>query len=883
MKELRKTIFYQRHVDLKAKMVEFAEWCMPLHYSMGIIDEHLATRSRAGLFDVSHMGRFVFRGEDALPFLQYVLTNNADALGVCESQYTIIPDSEGGAIDDAYLYRFFKDEYILIVNASNTQKDWDYFQEIIKRFKKLEMIDQTEDLVMISLQGPLSRAILNELIDSGFLPEPLRNKLSIVTMSNIKVLISRTGYTGEPLCFELFVSRDDALTIWDILIEHGAIPVGLGARDTLRIEASLPLYGHELGIDPEGKEIPIFSCPLAKFAVSFSPLKGDFIGKNALIKQFEAFKKILDGDYSLIKDLPRLIMPLTLEGKNMARTGFKVFSENRCAGYVTSGTVTPYYKFEGEGILSKLTDEKGMRSVCLALVDSNFHAGDSVDIEIRGKRTKAVIVPSHLRSEAPPYARAFLHNHTVKKEESVLDESGYIKKVNFLLNKAYENTIWRQRECINLIPSEQTQSPMTRLLSVMDPAFRYGEHRRVKAFYDADIFYYQGIDFIKEVERLLEKELCIFLCCREVETRLISGQMANIAVFSAIVDYINRFDRKSEQRKIRCVLNNHIVKGGHLSSQPMGALQDFVARDPKTEKPAVINFPVLSENPYKIDACACKELIAEYKPELIIFGKSVVLHPEPVAEIRAFVDELSINCIIMYDMAHVLGLVGPHFQQPFKEGADIVTASTHKTFFGTQRGIIASNYSKQDKRYEFWETVNKRTFPGCVSNHHLGTMLGLLLSTYEMNYFKDEYQKKVLKNAKAFARALKDTGINVEGDPEVAYTETHQVIVSVGYAKGPEMAKKLEENNIIVNYQASPKEEGFTASGSLRLGVAEMTRFGMEEKDFKTVAQFIHDVVIEGKTVKEKVKSFRKKFTNLKFCFSGKEFDAIIEKLHKLI
>jgi aminomethyltransferase len=186
--------------------------------------------------------------------------------------------------------------------------------------------------------------------------------------------------------------------------------------------------------------------------------------------------------------------------------------------------------------------------------------------------------------------------------------------------------------------------------------------------------------------------MCRFLGCAEVETRVISGQMANMTVFSAMVDYINRVDRKSEPRRIRQVMNNYIGKGGHLSAQPMGALRDFVARDPKTERPAVVPFPVLRENPYKIDVPAALDLIDEFRPEFIIFGKSMVLHKEPVAEIRRFLDDQRIDAVILYDMAHVLGLVGPHFQEPFKEGADLVTGSTHKTFFGTQRGIVGSPF-----------------------------------------------------------------------------------------------------------------------------------------------------------------------------------------------
>jgi aminomethyltransferase len=424
---------------------------------------------------------------------------------------------------------------------------------------------------------------------------------------------------------------------------------------------------------------------------------------------------------------------------------------------------------------------------------------------------------------------------------------------------------------------------MVRLLSVMDPVCRYAEHKQVMAFSEAEIFYYQGTDFIAQVEELLNNEICQFLGCAQVESRVVSGQMANTAVFSAMVDYLNRADRKSEQRRIRKVLNHHLIKGGHLSAQPMGALRDFVARDPKTEKAAVVNFPVLEDNPFQIDIPACLEIIAEHRPELIIFGKSMTLHTEPIGEIREFVDTEGIDCRILYDMAHVLGLVGSYFQRPFEEGADIVTGSTHKTFFGTQRGIIGSNYILDEPDFEFWEAIQRRAFPGSVSNHHLGTLLGLLMAAYEMNFFKDDYQKKVLANARAFACALRTCGLDVAGDPDISYTQTHQVILRVGYAQGPEIARQLEENNIVVNYQAVPEEEGFTAAGALRMGVQEMTRFGMEAEDFQELAQLIYDIVVHNRIVKEKVVSFRKRFLEMKFCFSAQQFEDRISRLHQLI
>lgn len=883
MNGLKRTIFYDRHVALGAKIVEFGGWEMPIFYPAGILEEHLATRKKAGLFDVSHMGRFIVKGTGALKFLQHVLTNNAEALNIRETgaQYTLIPNETGGAVDDAYLYRFVEDEYLLVVNASNREKDWEHLNLHLKDFQDVELIDKTSDIAMIALQGPMSRHIIKEIIESGQIPEPIRNAVSIVTISGATVKLARTGYTGEPLCFELFIDRDDSLMVWDKIIAKGAAPIGLGARDTLRLEAGLPLYGHELGIDHEGKEIPILSCPLAKFAISFSPLKGNYIGRSELIKQHNAFKKIVSRDYSLINDLPRMSRPIAVTGRGIARDGAKVFKGKKYVGYITSGTMVPLWTVEGEGLSSSQTDHHQLRSICLGYIDSDILEEERLTIEIRGKAVDAVVVKHHMRSEAPPYARPIVFDH--KLEEKELPAGDTQSRVGRLLEKTLENTLWRQKSCINLIPSEMTISPMTRLLSVMDPAFRYAEHRKSIAFYDADIFYYQGTDFICEVERMLEEEMRKFLGCDNVETRLISGQMANTAVFSAMADFINRADRKSEPRRIRQVMHNHIGKGGHLSAQPMGALKDYVARDPRTEKPAVVNFPVLADNPFKVDVPAALKLIDEYRPELIIFGKSMVIHKEPVAEIRQFLNIQDIKSVVMYDMAHVLGLIGPHFQQPFAEGADIVTGSTHKTFFGTQRGVVGSNFKENEELYTLWEALDRRTFPGSVSNHHLGTLLGLLMAAYEMNYFKDEYQSKVIANAKSFARALKDCGLDVAGDPAIDFTETHQVIVHVGYSRGPEIAKQLEANNIICNYQASTDEEGFTASGALRMGVSEMTRFGMEANNFQLLADLIKEVIINNANVVAKVKNLREKCSKLKFCFSDSEYDDVLQKLHELL
>jgi aminomethyltransferase len=874
MNELLKTVFFKKHQDLSAKLVEFGGWEMPIQYPYGIIKDHMTCRQKAGIFDVSHMGRLYFKGHDTLAFLQQMLTNNAAALEAGESQYTLIQNQAGGAIDDAYLYRFKKDEYLLVVNASNREKDVTHFKQYLKNYSDIEMHDRTFETAMISLQGPASKAIIEKIITRGCLPEPARNHLSIVHIGTAQVDLARTGYTGEPLGFELFVENEYALEIWDLLLEKGAEPIGLGARDTLRLEACLPLYGHELGIDHEDNEIPVFASRLSKFAVSFSPLKGEFIGKQALHAQYQALKSIVDKNFDDIIALPRMVTALAITGKGIAREGYKVFSNNQHVGHVTSGTMVPFQEAVGSGLEGKFHQDPKRRAVALALIDSNILEGQTLEIEIRKKRCAAVVVPYHMSSEAPPFVRAIPHDQLELKSEN--PAAGVIRdQAKALVTKALFNHGWRQHQCINLIPSEMSQSLMSRVLSISDPVNRYAEHKEIKAFSGEDVFYYQGTSFIDNIESLLNQEFQNFLGCKAIESRVISGQMANTAFFSALVDFLNRADRKSEQRRIKKIMNNHIIKGGHLSAQPMGALRDFVARDPKTEKAAVVNFPVLRDNPYKIDIEACEEIIKTHQPELVILGKSMILHKEPVAQIRSLVDAHAPSCIIMYDMAHVLGLYGPHFQEPLEEGAHIVTGSTHKTFFGTQRGVIASNFIPEDPRYELWEAVKRRTFPGSVSNHHLGTMTGLLFAAYEMNQFKEEYQKQVILNAKAFAKALKDNGMNVAGDPDISFTETHQVILNVGYGKGAKVAKDLEANNIIVNYQATPMEEGFTASGALRMGVSEMTRFGMKEEDFKELASLMSDLILKDMAPKEEVTAFREKFMEMQYCFKPEDFDMV--------
>jgi glycine/serine hydroxymethyltransferase len=459
--------------------------------------------------------------------------------------------------------------------------------------------------------------------------------------------------------------------------------------------------------------------------------------------------------------------------------------------------------------------------------------------------------------------------------------TSFSEKIFSLGQKIEQNNRWRQGESFNLIPSETTPSLLVKLCEISDPSGRYAEHRTMKG---EEIYFYQGTDFIRDVEIEAQKELGQFFRCSDVELRPISGQMANEVVFKGMVRFINRNRPEGQpMRKMRLVMNNELTKGGHLSSQPMGALFNFVDENPKTGKENVLNFPVSQDNPYKTDLDKLGELLEEHRPELVIFGKSMFLYPEPVDFVARLVKGWPERPVIMYDMAHVLGLYGA-FQEPLPEGADVITGSTHKTFFGPQRGIIAGNFPSGSPLRNFWLDVKSRAFPGSTSNHHLGTLLALLMATYEMNAFKEEYQTKVRQNAKAFARALKNYGIPVEGDEKDGFTETHQVLIRVrAYGPAQEVARRLEENNIVTNYQALPDDETFLDASGIRTGVQEMTRFGMAEKDFDALAGYVAEVVIRNKKVKEEVRRLRRNYLEMKFCVPLKDSLPVAAKILKSI
>ncbi len=419
---LKNTILNKWHRDNKGRMVPFGGWDMPVNYSTGIIAEHLATRKTAGLFDISHMGRLRITGQDALPFLQHTLTNDASQLKPGTAQYTIIPNDTGGAVDDAYLYQRDESDYLLVVNASNTPKDISWLTSYLKEFHQAQMEEITSELFMASLQGPESPAILRALIDSNepkniaALSELPRNTFKEVSVMGYPVTISRTGYTGEPFSFELFTPTDFAVEMWDKLLDvgqtSGLSPVGLGARDSLRLEAGYPLYGHEFGEGIDGHQIPIFAVPLSRFAVSFAEEKGNFVGREILKNHSDEVSARQAGelDQSLkTLDLPKRFFCVQIIGKGIARQGHEVsLPDGEIAGRITSGTMVPYWDFEDKNP----GETSSKRAIALAYLQANLKAGQLLQIYDGRQMLKAVITKRHINSKNQPFARAEIYQNS---------------------------------------------------------------------------------------------------------------------------------------------------------------------------------------------------------------------------------------------------------------------------------------------------------------------------------------------------------------------------------------------------------------------------------------------------------------------------------------
>jgi len=361
----KRTPLYQAHIDMGAKMVEFAGWEMPLSYT-GIIEEHLAVRNAAGLFDIGHMGKIKVEGEGALPLIQKLTTNDASRLEVDQAQYSIVCNEAGGVIDDILVYRL-PGFYMIISNAVNFDRVLNLF---LKEKGSDSKVEPLSSWTMISLQGPKSELILGQICD---IPRKSlkRNSVAKGKISEIEVLVSRTGYTGED-GFELLFDSSSAIEIWTDILKvgapHGLKLCGLGARDTLRLEAALPLYGHEYAAEISPIE--------AGYSWAVKLEKGEFTGKSALLKiKEDGPKKVLSG--------------IALEEKGIPRSGFPVYSEEGLKnkiGDVTSGTYSP--------LLNK--------GIALCYVDrelSNPEIEVFIKIRDKGVKGKIVTLPFYKRKE----------------------------------------------------------------------------------------------------------------------------------------------------------------------------------------------------------------------------------------------------------------------------------------------------------------------------------------------------------------------------------------------------------------------------------------------------------------------------------------------------
>ena len=391
MSELKRTPLYDAHVAAGGTMVDFGGWEMPIQYPAGIVSEHLYDRKHCGIFDVSHMGRLIVEGPDRVAFLQKVLTSNVAKLVPGRAQYCIIPTETGGAVDDAYLYMYEEDRYMLVVNASNTDKDLAHFAKYLPDYD-CTVTNITDTYSSVAVQGPDAEKILKILTGGAEITGPRKNDLGEVVMEGRTVRTSRTGYTGDPIGWELFIDAGEVNWLWNRLVELGAQPTALGARDTLRLEAGLPLYGHEMGEDAGGAEMPVFAVSLAKFAVSFAEEKGDFVARDLLLAQKE-------------QGTPRKVVSVALTDRGVMRAGMDVYKDGVHIGWVTSGTMVPYYQFDESG---EPLDKIGKRSIGFAYIDADVTMDDVIEIDVRGKRLKARRVTRHMDQNTPPYGRAVI-------------------------------------------------------------------------------------------------------------------------------------------------------------------------------------------------------------------------------------------------------------------------------------------------------------------------------------------------------------------------------------------------------------------------------------------------------------------------------------------
>jgi aminomethyltransferase len=354
---LHETPLHDRHAALGARMIDFAGWLMPVQYA-GILEEHRAVRGRAGLFDLSHMGELFLEGPEAGTALAGALTTNPPALGEGRAQYSMIVAADGGIIDDLIVYRLAADRFLVVANASNARTVSDALAERITGFKAV-LDDRSLAMALVAIQGPRSVEIMRPLTDVDL--ATLRYyAIAEGMVAGIPGLVARTGYTGED-GFEVFVDNGRAVELWDALMAAGSAsglaPIGLGARDTLRLEAGMPLYGNELD-----RTTNPYEANLGRVVKLDKP--GDFVGRAALEKAAR-------------EGVARRLVGLVMRDRGIARHGYPVFSGDRPTGIVTSGTQSPSL---GEAIAMAY------------VATSDAEPGTMVAVEIRGQRVPAEVV-----------------------------------------------------------------------------------------------------------------------------------------------------------------------------------------------------------------------------------------------------------------------------------------------------------------------------------------------------------------------------------------------------------------------------------------------------------------------------------------------------------
>ena len=357
---LKKTPLHQVEADLGGRMVDFGGWELPVQYS-GILEEHAAVRNAAGIFDVSHMGEITVRGAHALELLQQATCNDVSKLEDGRAQYNGLLYPTGGFVDDILIYRRSADDYFVVVNASNTDKDFDWIVELAKD-RDVEVRNVSADYAQIALQGPSSEAMLQPLTSTPLAPIKYY-RFTEGTVDGIHAMISRTGYTGED-GFELYVAPEHAPVIFRKLVSSGAIPCGLGARDTLRLEAKMALYGND--IDHSTTPLEADLAWIVKLG------KGDFLGRDVLQRESS-------------EGLNRKLAGFEMVDRGIARHGYPIVADGKEIGVVTSGTHSPTLK----------------KSIGLAYLPlDRTQPGHEFHVLIRGKEVRARVVPT------PFYKRA---------------------------------------------------------------------------------------------------------------------------------------------------------------------------------------------------------------------------------------------------------------------------------------------------------------------------------------------------------------------------------------------------------------------------------------------------------------------------------------------